>query len=94
MNMYAAKAAAIVLTMILVPVSAQAAEVTLVISNAFMAPMEDLAPRFEKASGHKLVTSYGSTNPLKVRIEKGEIFDLTPNYLSVLMFYSFGEYLR
>ena len=77
MNMYAVKAAAMVLTMILVPVSAHAAEVTLVISNAFKAPMEDLAPRFEKASGHKLVINYGSTNPLRARIEKGEIFDLT-----------------
>ena len=39
--------------------------------------MEDLAPRFEKATGHKLMISYGSTNPMKARIEKGEAFDLT-----------------
>jgi molybdate transport system substrate-binding protein len=39
--------------------------------------MEDLAPRFEKATGHKLAISFGSTNPLKARIDKGEFFDLT-----------------
>ena len=35
------------------------------------------SPRFEQATGHKLQITYGSTNPLKARIEKGEAFDLT-----------------
>ena len=39
--------------------------------------MEDLAPRFEAATGHKLTITFGSTNPLKARIEKGEAFDMT-----------------
>ena len=77
MNTHTVKAAALALVMIDAPVAAQAAEVTLLISNALITVMEDLAPRFEKATGHKLAISFGSTNPLKARIEKGEAFDLT-----------------
>jgi molybdate transport system substrate-binding protein len=61
----------------LAPVAAEAAEVTLLISNALKTVFEELAPRFEKETGHKLTITYGSTNPLKARIEKGEAFDLT-----------------
>jgi molybdate transport system substrate-binding protein len=50
---------------------------TLLISNALKTVMEELAPQFENASGHKLVISYGSSKPLKARIEKGEPFDFT-----------------
>jgi len=77
MNKHSLKAAAIALAMMLTPASAQAAEVTLLCSNALKGVMEELAPRFEKATGHKLAIAYGSTNPLKARIEKGEAFDLT-----------------
>ena len=76
MNVYAMKVAALALVMMSVPLCVQAAEVTLLISNAFKAAMEGLAPQFERTSGHKLVITYGSTNPLKVRIEKGEACDL------------------
>jgi molybdate transport system substrate-binding protein len=58
-------------------VTAQAAEVRFLCSNAMKAVMEELGPAFEKASGHKLVVDYGSTVPLKARIDKGESFDLT-----------------
>ncbi len=71
------KAAAIGLAMMAAPVAAHAAEVTLLISNALQGVFEELAPRFEKATEHKLKISFGSTNPLKARIEKGEAFDLT-----------------
>jgi molybdate transport system substrate-binding protein len=77
MDTHVLKAAAIALAMMLTPVAAQAAEVTFLCSNAMKTVMEELAPRFEKATGHKLAVSYGSTNPLKARIEKGEVFDLT-----------------
>jgi molybdate transport system substrate-binding protein len=77
MHTHVLKAAAIALAMMLTPVAAQAAEVTFLCSNALKAVMEELAPRFEKATGHKLAVTYGSTNPLKARIEKGEAFDLT-----------------
>ena len=77
MNKHSMHAAALALAMLLTPAAADAAEITLLISNAVKTVMEDLAPRFEAATGHKLVITYGSTNPLKARIEKGEVFALT-----------------
>ena len=77
MNKSTAKAAALALAVMLSPAIAEAAEVTLLISNAVKTVMEDLAPQFEKSIAHKLLITYGSTNPLKARIEKGEAFDMT-----------------
>lgn len=77
MNLNAVKAAALALAIMSASVAAEAAEVTLLISNALKTVMEELAPQFEQATGHKLAITYGSTNPLKSRIEKGEAFDLT-----------------
>lgn len=57
--------------------AADAADLKLLISNAVITVMQELAPKFEAASGHKLDITYGSTNPLKARIEKGDAFDLT-----------------
>jgi len=71
------KTAALVLALLLGTTAAEAAEVKLLISNAVITVMQDLAPRFEAESGHKLAITYGSTNPLKARIDKGEAFDLT-----------------
>jgi molybdate transport system substrate-binding protein len=76
MNTHAGKAAAFAVAMIFAP-AAGAAELTLLISNALKTVMADIAPRFEAATGHKLAITYGSTNPMKARIEKGEAFDLT-----------------
>jgi len=76
MNTHAVGSAAIALVMMLAPL-AEAAEVTFFCSNALKAVMEELAPRFEKVSEHKLAITYGSTNPLKARIVKGDAFDLT-----------------
>ena len=44
-------------------------------SNAFKTSFPELAPLFEKASEHKLNLTFGSTDPLKVRIAKGEAVD-------------------
>jgi molybdate transport system substrate-binding protein len=55
---------------------ARAAEVTLLCTNALKSVMEELAPRFEQASGHRLVIIYGTTAALKARVDKGEAFDL------------------
>ena len=77
MNTHAFRAAAIAMVMMLASVAAGAAEVTFFCSNALKAVMEELAPRFEKVSEHKLAITYGSTNPLKARIVKGDAFDLT-----------------
>ena len=77
MNKHTMKSAALTLALLCGAASAGAAELTLLISNAMITVVQDLAPRFEAASGHKLAITYGSTNPLKARIEKGNAFDLT-----------------
>jgi molybdate transport system substrate-binding protein len=58
-------------------VPADAAEIKVICSNAMKTTLEQLAPDFEKASGHKLTITFGATIPLKAGIEKGATFDLT-----------------
>ena len=77
MNTHTVKTAVLALVAMSASVAAGAAEVTVLSSNAVKTVIEELGPRFEQASGHKLAISWGSTNPLKARIEKGEAFDLT-----------------
>ena len=62
---------------LLLVTSVGAAEVRLICSNALQSVMVELGPQFEKATGHQLVITYGSTGPLKAQIEKGAAFDLT-----------------
>ncbi len=56
--------------------SANAAEITALVSNALKTVLEELAPQFERATEHKLKIAFGSTDTLKARIEKGDAFDL------------------
>jgi molybdate transport system substrate-binding protein len=56
---------------------AEAAEVKLIGSNALKTALEELAPAFEKATGHKIAVVWGAAVPLKARIEMGAAFDLT-----------------
>src|SRR5262245_3283569 len=57
-------------------VGAQAAEIQVLCSNGLKAVMEDLAPQFERATGHKVVVKYGLAAGFKQQIEAGEAFDL------------------
>jgi molybdate transport system substrate-binding protein len=56
--------------------TARAAEIRVISSNALKATLEELAPAFEQASGHKLVLAFGAAAPLKTDIEKGATFDV------------------
>src|SRR5262245_26455670 len=56
--------------------SAYAAEIRVLCSNGLKAVMEDLAPQFERASGNKVVMTFGLAAEFKQQIEKGESFDL------------------
>ncbi len=76
MTTHALTAAAVGLAIALGSGPATAAEITVLVSNAFKTSFPDLAPLFEKASEHRLKVAFGSTDPLKVRIEKGEAVDL------------------
>ena len=71
--------AALILTLVAiltVPASAAAGEITVLCSNGIKAVMEDLVPKFEKATGHKVVIEYNLAAVLKQRIEGGTGFDL------------------
>jgi len=57
--------------------SAHAAEVTALVTNALKSTLTELAPAFEKSSEHKLNVTFGSTEPLRARVEKGEPIDVT-----------------
>src|SRR2546426_9395982 len=55
---------------------ADAAEIRVLCSNGLKAVMEDLAPQFERATGHKVVMKFGLAAGFKQQIEAGETFDL------------------
>ena len=56
--------------------SAQAAEIKVLSSNALKTVLEDLGPKFEKATENKLVFTFGTAAELKVAIEKGAAVDV------------------
>jgi len=56
--------------------AADAAEIRVLCSNGLKAVMEELAPQFERATGHKVVVRYGLAAGFKQQIEGGEPFDL------------------
>ena len=55
---------------------ADAAEIKVLCSTGLKAVMEDLAPKFESATKHKVVIRYSLASVLKQQIEPGEAFDL------------------
>src|SRR5688572_3423120 len=56
--------------------AAFAADIRILCSLGFKAVMEELAPQFERASGHKVIAEYGLAATLKQQIETGKDFDL------------------
>jgi molybdate transport system substrate-binding protein len=70
-------AATIGLGLPLMLVQVQAAEIKFLASNAIKSVLEELAPQFEKASGHKLAITFGSTGTLTAAIDKDTPFDVT-----------------
>jgi len=56
--------------------AANAAAITVVSSNGFQAVLEDLAPKFERATHRKVAVTYDLASTLKQRIESGMAFDL------------------
>ena len=51
--------------------SARADELKLLSTNALASVLEDLGPKFEQASGHKLAITLGTSAQIKTDIEKG-----------------------
>jgi molybdate transport system substrate-binding protein len=72
----AATLALVVATLIAAARDVRAADIKVLCSNGFQAVMAVLGPQYEKASGHRLVVSYGLAAVLGRQIEAGETFDL------------------
>jgi molybdate transport system substrate-binding protein len=51
-------------------------EVKVAVAANFTAPFQALAPAFEKATGHKLVASFGATGQFYAQINNGAPFDV------------------
>ncbi|MGG2399479.1 molybdate ABC transporter substrate-binding protein [Pseudomonas sp. SH1-B] len=56
--------------------SALADEVQVAVAANFTAPMQAIAPEFEKATGHKLVAAFGSTGQFYAQIRNGAPFEV------------------
>src|SRR5438876_12133479 len=56
--------------------SVSAAEIKVLASNGVKEALNELAPAFERETGHKLVITFGLAAALKRQIEAGEAFDL------------------
>ena len=82
------KAALIAAAALFVAGNASAAEVKVLASNAIKEAYLELAPQFEKASGHKVATTWAGTVDIQKRMAAGEVFDLVimaGNALDVLI---------
>jgi molybdate transport system substrate-binding protein len=55
---------------------AHADEIRVLSTTALKTALEDLGPKFEQSSGHKLAITWGTAAQLKVQIEKGAVFDV------------------
>jgi molybdate transport system substrate-binding protein len=55
---------------------AHAAEIKVLSTNALKSVLEDLGPKFEQSSGHKLAITWGTAAQLKGQIEKGAAVDV------------------
>lgn len=55
---------------------ANAADIRVLCSNGLKSVLEELAPQFERASGHKVVVTFGLAAVFKQQIDAGETFDL------------------
>ena len=67
---------------------ARADDIKVMSSVAMRAVIEELAPRFERQSGHRIVATFGLAGALKTRIESGEAYDvafLTPAQIDDLV---------
>jgi molybdate transport system substrate-binding protein len=55
---------------------AQAGEVRVAVAANFTAPMQEVVPLFEQASGHKVSLSFGSTGKFYAQIKQGAPYDV------------------
>jgi len=64
------------LALLVICVPAQGAELRVLSNIGFQAVMEDIGPRFERATGHKLAMTFGTVGAVIKRMQGGETFDV------------------
>jgi len=67
---------ALLVSLLAVVAPAQANEVSVAVAANFTAPIQKIATEFEKDTGHKLVTSFGSTGKFYAQIKGGAPFEV------------------
>src|SRR5258708_18332168 len=68
--------AVIAIAALMTTASIRAAEIKVIASNGVKEALNELAPAFERETGHQLVIAFGLATALKRQIEAGEAFDL------------------
>ena len=66
----------VLLSGLLLAVSAQADEVQVAVAANFTAPMQQIAADFEKSTGHKAVIAYGTVGKFYAQIKNGAPFEV------------------
>jgi molybdate transport system substrate-binding protein len=56
--------------------AAKAAEIKVLSAAGFRPVIQDIAPRFERATGHKLAITFASAGAAVKRVQSGEMFDV------------------
>lgn len=62
--------------LLLVGIRAESAELKVLSANGMREVMEDLGPKFERATGHKLAIAFGNLGTLVKRVQDGETADV------------------
>ena len=62
--------------LLVVGAAAKAAEIRVLSAIGIQAVMEDLEPKFERATGHKLAITFGNLGSAVKRVQSGETFDV------------------
>jgi molybdate transport system substrate-binding protein len=88
MAIHRAAAALVAVLLSLMAGEADAAELKVLASTAIKGVLEELGPQYEKASGNRLMLTYGPAAMLKTQIDEGAPFDLavlTPPLIDALV---------
>jgi molybdate transport system substrate-binding protein len=80
-NLTALRKPAVLLSMVLactlgIAAPAQGDDISVAVAANFTAPMQQIAPAFEKETGHKIVASYGATGKFYAQIKNGAPFEI------------------
>ena len=62
--------------LLMVGIAAEAAELKVLSATAMQAVMEDLGPKFERATGHKLAITFATLGAVVKRVQDGETADV------------------